>query len=174
MFKTIAKRRRLGSRSRRARTQQQRNHSRRLSLENLEPRLALSGTWTALTHAAPAGIGTMELLTRWHGDRDPGQELVQTHAGRHRQLRQRHLVDDGQYEPGAFVRCHECAAGRPRVRLGGRVLRSDSLTANWTNTGEIYNPVTNTWSSIPNFPADEFRRRSHRCCCPMAGCWWAA
>src|SRR5262249_49578729 len=28
--------------------------------------------------------------------------------------------------------------------------------ANWTNTGEIYNPVTNTWSGIPNFPQSQF------------------
>ena len=27
---------------------------------------------------------------------------------------------------------------------------------NWTNTGEIYNPVTNSWSSIANFPRTQF------------------
>ena len=26
----------------------------------------------------------------------------------------------------------------------------------WTNTGEIYNPVTNTWTTIANFPEPHF------------------
>ena len=38
-------------------------HFRRFQMESLEPRLMLTGTWTALAHAAPAGIGTMELLS---------------------------------------------------------------------------------------------------------------
>jgi uncharacterized repeat protein (TIGR01451 family) len=39
--------------------------------------------------------------------------------------------------------------------LGGEYTGPNS-TANWTNTGEIYDPITNTWSSIPNFPQGSF------------------
>ena len=30
------------------------------------------------------------------------------------------------------------------------------LIANWSNTGEIYDPTANTWTSIPDFPATIF------------------
>ena len=39
--------------------------------------------------------------------------------------------------------------------LGGEY-SGPSLTANWTNTGEIYNIATNTWSPVMNFPQSEF------------------
>ncbi len=43
-----------------------------------------------------------------------------------------------------------------RVFVVGGEYSGPNLTANWTNTGEIYNPVTNSWSSIPNFPQGSF------------------
>jgi hypothetical protein len=43
-----------------------------------------------------------------------------------------------------------------RVFVVGGEYSGSSLTNNWTNTGEIYDPVTNTWSAIPNFPQSQF------------------
>jgi uncharacterized repeat protein (TIGR01451 family) len=39
--------------------------------------------------------------------------------------------------------------------LGGEYTGSNSTTT-WTNTGEIYDPVLDSWSSIPNFPQSQF------------------
>src|SRR6516162_5757474 len=55
---------RRGSTRSRARRWSLRNGNRaRLLVEALECRALLSGTWTALAHSAPSGIGTMELLS---------------------------------------------------------------------------------------------------------------
>ena len=43
-----------------------------------------------------------------------------------------------------------------RVFVLGGEYSGPGTTTNWTNTGEIYNPVTNTWSSIANFPQSQF------------------
>ena len=43
-----------------------------------------------------------------------------------------------------------------RVFVVGGEYSGPNLTPNDTNTGEIYNPVTNSWSSIPNFPQSNF------------------
>lgn len=43
-----------------------------------------------------------------------------------------------------------------RVMVLGGEFSGPSLTRNQTNTGEIYNPVTNKWSSISPFPEPEF------------------
>src|SRR5262249_33978946 len=43
-----------------------------------------------------------------------------------------------------------------RVLVVGGEYSGPSGTANFTNTGEIYNPVTNSWSNIANFPQSQF------------------
>ena len=173
MSQTIAKRRRFNVRNYQARTQQRRNHSRRLRLENLEPRLALSGTWTALAHAAPAGIGTMELLSDGTVIGTQGKNWYK-------------LTPDstGSYVNGTWStmasmsleRLYDATNVLPdgRVFVLGGEYSGPSLAANWTNTGEIYNPVTNTWSSIPNFPQANFGDDPSDAACPTAGCWWAS
>jgi uncharacterized repeat protein (TIGR01451 family) len=154
MFKSNSQRRRLGSR--RARSKRQQSYSRRLSLENLEPRLALSGTWTALAHAAPAGIGTMELLSDGTVIGTQGKNWYK-------------LTPDasGSYTNGTWStmasmsleRLYDATNMLPDGRvfvLGGEYSGPTGLAQNWTSTGEIYNPVTNTWSSIPNDPETNF------------------
>ena len=53
-----------------------------------------------------------------------------------------------------------------RVFVVGGEYSGPNLTANWTNTGEIYNPVTNTWTSIPNFPRGSFGDDPSHAACP--------
>src|SRR5262249_21768401 len=43
-----------------------------------------------------------------------------------------------------------------RVFLAGGEYSGPSGASNWTNTGEIYDPVANSWSSIQNFPQSQF------------------
>ena len=43
-----------------------------------------------------------------------------------------------------------------RVLVVGGEYSGPSGTSNWTNTGEIYNPVANSWSGIANFPQSQF------------------
>ena len=115
----------------------------------------LTGTWTALAHAAPAGIGTMELLSDGTVIGTQGKNWYK-------------LTPDssGSYVNGTWSTMASMSLERlydaTNVLKDGRVLvvggeySGPSLTANTTNTGEIYNPVTNTWSSIPNFPQSSF------------------
>ena len=116
----------------------------------------LSGTWTALTHTAPAGIGTMELLTDGTVIGTQGKNWYK-------------LTPDssGSYANGTWStmasmsleRLYDATNVLPDGRVfvvGRRVLGSRVSRPTDTNTGEIYNPVTNTWSSIPNVPATSF------------------
>ena len=43
-----------------------------------------------------------------------------------------------------------------RVFIVGGEYSGPGGANNWTNTGEIYDPVANSWSSIPNFPQSQF------------------
>ena len=127
----------------------------RVAMESLEPRLALTGTWTALAHAAPNGIGTMELLSDGTVIGTQGKNWYK-------------LTPDssGSYVNGTWStmasmsleRLYDATNVLPdgRVFVVGGEYSGPNLTANWTNTGEVYNPVTNSWSSIPNFPQSSF------------------
>ena len=74
--------------------------------------------------------------------------LVETDPRRVRQLRQRNL------DPGGF-NCHTATARlyhASAVLPDGRVIieggEYNFLQAVWTNLGAIYDPVTNTWTSV--------------------------
>jgi hypothetical protein len=43
-----------------------------------------------------------------------------------------------------------------KVMVLGGEYSGPSGTANWINTGEIYDPVANSWSAMPNFPQSQF------------------
>ena len=161
MFQSNANRLRLRSRSRGARSKQRGNHSRRLSLENLESRLVLSGTWTALTHAAPAGIGTMELLS-------DGTVMASASVGPASTDWYRLTPDaSGSYVNGTWSQLPSMSLNRlffasnvlPDGRvlvLGGKYVGLNDSQYSLDNTGEIYDPVANTWTSIANFPEVSF------------------
>jgi hypothetical protein len=128
-----------------------------LGLEILEAREVPAAGWTALANTAPSSIGTMELLT-------DGTVLAQgagTNAAWYK------LTPDvnGSYVNGTWSTMASMSDGRlytaTNILLDGRMLvvggeYTTSGGNNWTNTGEIYNPVTNTWAGIPNFPQSQF------------------
>lgn len=126
-------------------------------LEWLEARTVPAG-WTALSHAAPASLGTMELLT-------DGTVMVQ--GGGVSKTWYRLTPDStGSYVNGTWSSLATMSLERlytaTNVLKDGRVFElggeysGPGGSSTWINTGEIYNPVTNGWSSIPNFPQTQF------------------
>jgi hypothetical protein len=126
-----------------------------LALELLEAR-EVPATWTALAHAAPSsGLGTMMLLS-------DGSVMAQ--GGGQTNTWYRLAPDNnGSYLNGTWTQLASMKYTRlyypsnvlpdGRVFLvGGEYSNAGSLT----NTGEIYDPVSNTWSSIANFPLSQF------------------
>jgi uncharacterized repeat protein (TIGR01451 family) len=165
MFQAKAKRRqRYYSKSRRSRSIGLRPVSRRVGMESLEPRMMLTatpGTWTALANIAPAGnVGTLELLS-------DGTVLAAApnSSAANTWLK---LTPDatGSYVNGAWSQAASDSVGRvydaENVLQDGRVFvlgGEQSVRGGahvWNNTGEIYNPVTNTWTAVPNFPEPTF------------------
>jgi len=140
--------------------------NRRLRLETLEPRLALTGTWTPLANLVPSttanGAGTMELLS-------DGTVMVlgqgsqtQGNQGWHR------LTPDstGSYVSGAWSTLADMNISRlysatnvlpdGRVFVLGAEITGPNGQVAWNNTGEIYNPLANTWTSTAPFPESTF------------------
>jgi len=120
------------------------------AIEPLEQRMLLTGTWTPITNAAP-GASTMLLLT-------DGTVMVQ--AGT-QSANWNKLTPDasGSYVNGTWSSMASSAVGRlyyaSAVLPDGRVLvvgGEYSSAGGWTNTGEIYNPLSNSWSNITPYP----------------------
>jgi hypothetical protein len=131
----------------------------RLRLEELEPRTLLTGTWTAIA-SDPVYDGTMLLLSDGtvavHTDRLPNANNTWFR-----------LTPDasGSYVNGTWSQLASMNAGRTvfptNVLPDGRVFALGGVfDINFNpaelNPGEIYNPVTNTWTNIANFPAAQF------------------
>ncbi len=128
--------------------------------ERLELRQMLAGSWVQLTNDAPTGdgIGTMMLLT-------DGTVMAQEAGVSNKFFK---LTPDatGNYHDGTWTT--QAPMSLERLYMGSNVLPSGKVfvlggeytgpsgTNNWINSGEIYDPVANTWSSIPNFPQSEF------------------
>src|SRR3954470_22672537 len=132
--------------------------SRRLSIEALEPRQMLAaGTWSPLVNAAPNNIGTMELLS---------DGTVMAQAGGSNAWYKLTPDAAGSYVNGTWSQLANMNLGRlyyaTNVLRDGRVFvlggeySGPSLTANWTNAAEIYDPVANTWTVIPSYPESGF------------------
>jgi len=145
-------RHRASLRDRRVRTTQRR------ALELLEDRTLLASNWTALTNAAPAAIGTMMLLTN-------GTVMAQE-AGVTNTWYQLTPDSTGSYANGTWTTL--APMGTDRLYFGSNVMQNGNVfvvggeysgpngTANWTNTGEIYNSSSNSWSPITNFPQSNY------------------
>jgi hypothetical protein len=118
-----------------------------------------AASWTVLTNILPSGgAGTMQLLT-------DGTVLVQNAASLGAWYR---LTPDsnGSYVNGTWSSI--ASMGTPRLYFASNILQDgrlfvlggeysgNPLVNNWTNTGEIYNPKTNTWSPITPYPAANF------------------
>src|SRR6476620_7916330 len=112
--------------------------------EPLEARTLLA-SWTALTSSPGSSIGTMELLT-------DGTVMAQR-AGVSNQWVKLTPDANGNYATGTWSALASMSLQRlytaTNVMQDGRVYElggeysGAAGTANWTNTAEIYNPVTN-------------------------------
>ena len=124
----------------------------------IEPAAMSAGTWTAAASLAPSGIGTMMLLS-------DGRVMAQG-GGVTKQWYQLAPNANGSYLNGTWSPL--APMGTERLYFGSNVLRDGRIflvggeysgpagTSNWTNTGEIYDPVANTWSTITPFPQSNF------------------
>ena len=117
-----------------------------------------NGTWTQMTNLPPTGLGTMMLLS-------DGRVMAQG-GGTTNSWFQLVPNASGSYANGTWSSL--ASMGTQRLYFGSNVLPSGKVfvvggeysgpkgTNNWTNTGEIYDPVANTWSPIANFPQTQF------------------
>ena len=135
------------------------------ALETLESRTVPAGTWTPLTHAPLDQIGTMMLLS-------DGTVLAQgDYANGHTPNASKmwyKLTPDasGSYANGTWSAVAQMHLARlyygsnilpdGRVFLVGGEYSGNAGLQNFTNTGEIYDPVANTWTNIANFPRTMF------------------
>jgi hypothetical protein len=137
----------------------------RLQVETLEERAVPAGAWTPLAHAFPgSGVAQMLMLL------SDGTVMVQdsAHAGEGAASSAWYqLTPDstGSYMNGTwsqlasmhtarlFIASNVLPDGRVFI-LGGQYTGAGNN--NYTNTGEIYDPVANTWTSIPNFPESTY------------------
>lgn len=114
-----------------------------------------AATWTPVTNLAPSTTGTMLQMT-------DGTILVQNNSTYNGWNRLSPSATGsfisgtwGVTAPMALKRLyfasHILRSGDLWV-LGGEYSGVSSLTANWTNTGERYNILTNTWSAIASHP----------------------
>ena len=116
-----------------------------------------SGTWTQVTDA-PSSIGTMMLL--------PNGRVMAQRAGTTSNWYQLAPNSTGSYVNGTWSPL--ASMGLERLYFGSNVLSSGKVfvvggeysgpagTNNWTNTGEIYDPVGDSWTSIAPFPQSQF------------------
>jgi hypothetical protein len=131
------------------------------------PVCSYAGTWVMLTNGAPAAAGTMILLT-------DGTVMVQNNSSNFAGWMR--LVPDihGSYANGTWVsniasmalaRLYFASNVLPdgRVWVLGGEYSGPSLSQNITALGEIYNPVTNSWSPITSYPKTT--------ACPTTACF---
>jgi ELWxxDGT repeat protein len=148
------KRRRAASKIGRNRAGRERFRARRLCLETLEQRLALTGTWTALTNLAPVPtIGAIVLLSN-------GSVLLHKTATNGRTSQQLTPDATGSYVNGSWsalaAENSPTAYASQMVLPDGRVLVIGGTNNSSPNSGEIYDPVANTWTNIAPFPESTF------------------
>jgi hypothetical protein len=136
-----------------------------VELETLEARDLLIGSWTAVANLAPGPIGTMILLSDGTIMAQNG-DLDSNHTANRNQWYKLTPNASGSYANGTWSNL--ASMNVQRLYYGSNVLPDGRVfvlggefsgppgTQNETNTGEIYNAVTNTWSNIGTFPQAQF------------------
>lgn len=120
-----------------------------IALERLESR-TLFATWTPLAHTPPLGTGTMNLLT--------DGSVLMTDGGTGWQR----LAPDstGSYINGTWTRLAAAHDSRlydaTQVLQDGRVFVAGGEYGTGASTGEVYNPLTNSWLALPSQPYGKF------------------
>src|SRR5579859_8025615 len=116
-------------------------------IETLELRQLLTGTWTTLAHAAPGSVGTMLLL--------PNGSVMSTLDGGGPGADWGLLTPDatGSYVNGTWTRLAMAHDTRlydaSQVLPDGRVFVAGGEYGTGAATGEVYSPITNTWTKLP-------------------------
>ena len=109
--------------------------------------MLLSGTWTALAHAAPGSVGTMLLL--------PNGSIMTTLNGDSAGNSWGLLTPDatGSYVNGTWTRLASAHDTRlfdaSQVLPNGDVFVAGGEYGSGAATGELYSPITNTWTELP-------------------------
>ncbi len=122
----------------------------------------LTGTWTALSHLAPANVASMLLLT----DGSVVASGSYTYGGASKAWYKLAPDANSSYVNGSWSQLASMNLERlyPSTNvlkdgrlfvMGGKYIGPSNLTGT-DNTGEIYNPVTNSWSSIASYPESIF------------------
>jgi hypothetical protein len=118
----------------------------RAAIERLEVRALLSGTWTALTHSAPGGVGTMELL--------PNGTVMATINATSNTWGLLTPDATGSYANGTWASLAPANYTRlydaTQVLPDGRVFVAGGEYGSGAATGEVYNPLTNAWTVLPS------------------------
>lgn len=119
-----------------------------------------AATWTPVTNFAPSNTGTMLQMT-------DGTILVQNNSSSYKAWNRLSPSSTGSYIAGTWSPIASMALNRLYFAshilrngdvwvLGGEYSGVSSLSANWTNTGEKYNILTNTWSPIASHPDAQY------------------
>jgi hypothetical protein len=131
-------------------------------LERLELR-DVPATWTPLSNLIPNSLGgTLMMLL------SDGTVMVQGGGNEAVTKTWYRLTPNsaGSYIDGTWTTL--ASMSLERLYFGSNILRDGRVfvlggeysgpngAGNWTNTGEIFNPVANSWTSIPNFPQTRF------------------
>lgn len=119
------------------------------------PIAASAASWVPLTNLAPGSTETMLLLT-------DGTVMVHSYDGTGNQWMRLSPAADGRYENGTWSALANSGTGRlyfashvlpdGNVWVLGGEYSDPNLTANWTNTGEIYDSLANRWKPITHHP----------------------
>jgi len=123
---------------------------RRLTVEQLDRRDMLAASWTSLVNSPPIGQGTMNLLTNG--------SVLMTDGGNQWAI----LTPDasGSYVNGTWKQVANANYTRlydsTQVLQNGQVFVAGGEYGTGTSTGELYNPVTNTWTALPAQPYGAF------------------
>jgi hypothetical protein len=139
-------------------------------VEDLEPRRLPSGFWAPVARAVPDGDGAQVMMLL-----SDGTVMVQGEGGNTVGFPNENdsavwynLTPDlsGNYVNGTWSHLTPMGTARRffasnvltdgRVFVEGGEYSGPHSDQNWINTGEIYNPVANTWTSIQNFPQSSF------------------
>jgi hypothetical protein len=132
-----------------------------LYLESLEDRRLLTGTWTPLVHLAPSTTETMLILTDGTVMVEGGVLAAPTKTWYQLKPDSSGSYVDGTWKALASMhteRLYFASNVLPdgRVFVLGGEYSGPTGAKNFTNTGEIYSPLTNTWTTIPSFPLAHF------------------
>ena len=123
--------------------------------------VAPAATWAPLANPPAGSIETMVLLT-------DGTVLAHSYDSPGNVWRKLTPAADGSYVNGTWSTV--APMGTNRLYFASQVLRSGdvfvlggeysgpNLDANWTNTGERYNTLTDSWAPIASYPEAKIGR----------------